>query len=306
MTQANDPRFSRPQPLPYTPQGNYPQQCSQPVPPSQGTVVMSRPPQGALAPEPATLVYRPKGSSSYPPPQVATSPASQQQMQMQQQMQQQGGHYSQRAPIQPYAQLSPQQAQSYSQPQYQQPQGAPSYAPQASPSYAPQASPSQPPHASPSYAPPPSQVPQIGFGFAGVPKIPGMDQAFGQIKGPVGMPSALAFGFGIVAVVVALVFDVIFLNVNVPGVGGYAWYLSTALSFAAAGFAGAKFTKATRSTALTAIGVAGALYGIADLGLGIALEHMPMGDALFLGVQGVAIAIFTGSGGVYKGLRARG
>ncbi len=294
MTPPNDPRFSRPQPMPYAPQG-YPQHEQ---PQAQGTVVMSRAP---LTPEPQTLVYRPKGTSSYPPPQAAShAPQMQhqqiQQQQMQMQMQQpqqspQPAHYAQRPPIQPYAQLQPGQA-------YQQ---APSYT----------APPSQ--HAPQSYAPPPSYAPPsqaapVGFGFAGVglmtPKVPGMD-AFDKIKGPSGMPSALAFGFGIVAVVVALVFDVIFLNVNVPGVGGYAWYLSTALSFAAAGFAGAKFTKATRSVALTAIGVAGAIYGFADLGLGVALEHMPMGEALFLGIQGVVIAIFTGSGGVVKGLRAR-
>ena len=283
MTPPNDPRFSRPQPMPYSPEG-YPQPHLQ----GQGTVVMSRAPQAHLTPEPPTLVYRP----------VHQMPQQAQHQQMQQQqMQQQPAHSSQRPPIQPYAQLQPGQAYHTPPP--------PPYAPPQSH------------HAQPSYdalrdpgrGAPPSQAAPVGFGFAGVgfsaPKVPGM-AAFDQIKGPSGMPSALAFGFGIVAVVVALVFDVIFLNVNVPGVGGYAWYLSTALSFAAAGFAGAKFTKATRSLALTAIGVAGAIYGFADLGLGIALEHMPMGEALFLGVQGVAIAIFTGSGGVVKGLRAKG
>jgi len=297
MTQSNDPRFSRPQPMPY---------YQEEMPQGQGTVVMPRSPQA----EPPTLVYRPNGGSSYPPPQAH--------QQMQQQMQQQGqppGQYSQRPPIQPYAQYTPpapqQQPQSYApqQPQSYAPQQPQSYAPQQPQSYAPP--PQQPPQMA--YAPQQPQQPQVGFGFGGVsvglpgvPNIPGMDAAFGKIKGPSGMPSALAFGFGIAAAVIALVFDVIFLNVDVPGIGGYAWYLSTALTFAAAGFAGAKFTKATRTTALTAIGVAGAIYGIADLGMGIVLEHMPMGDALFLGIQGVVIAIFTGSGGVYKGLRARG
>lgn len=282
MTQANDPRFSRPQPPPY---GAYPQQQG------QGTVVMSRSPQAALAAEPATLVYRPNGGSSYPPPQSPSQLPQPQHQQMQQQMQQQG--YSQRPPIQPYAQYTPPQ----------QAQGPASYAPpQQAQAYA-------PPQQRQAYVPPTSLAPSVGFGFAGMTPsigIPGMDKAFGQIQGPTGMPAGLAFGFGIVAAVVALVFDVIFLNVNVPGIGGYAWYLSTALTFAAAGFAGAKLTKATRKLALTAIGVAGAIYGVCDLGMGIALEHMPMGDALFLGIQGVAIAIFTGSGGVYKGLRARG
>jgi hypothetical protein len=119
------------------------------------------------------------------------------------------------------------------------------------------------------------------------------------------LPSAVAFGLGLVAVVVALVFDVIFLKVSIPGVGGYAWYLTTALSFAGAGYLGIKWTRASQGTAMAAVVVAGALYGVADLGLGLVLEGLVMSSALFLGVQGVVIACICGGGGVRKALAER-
>jgi hypothetical protein len=130
-----------------------------------------------------------------------------------------------------------------------------------------------------------------------------MGAALPQVSG---MPSAVAFGLGIVAVVVALVFDVIFLKVHIPGVGGYAWYLTTALSFAGAGYLGIKWTRASQATAMTAVAVAGVLYGVADLGLGLVLEDLAMGSALFLGIQGVVIASICGGGGVRKALAERG
>ncbi len=156
--------------------------------------------------------------------------------------------------------------------------------------------------------------PQPGFQMPSVPGLGGMGGGLGSLGGalgragagvaqPSGMPAALAFAFGIGAVVLALVFDVVFLNIHIPGVGGYAWYLSTALTFAGAGYAGAKWTRATRSTAMVAIGIAGALYGVADLGLGLVLESLDFGSAIFLGAQGVVIALVTGFGGIHRGLR---
>lgn len=147
-------------------------------------------------------------------------------------------------------------------------------------------------------------------GFGGLPMgMGGALGAMGNLGAGVpklsGLPAAATFGFGIVAVLVALVFDVIFLKVSIPGVGGYAWYLTTALSFAASGYFGIKWTKATQGTAMIAVVVAGILYGIADLGLGIVLEDLPMGGALFLGIQGVAIACICGGGGVRKALSER-
>ncbi len=143
-------------------------------------------------------------------------------------------------------------------------------------------------------------------GGLSVPSIPGMGGMTNALKGaPTGLPPAVAFGLAIAAVVVALVFDVIFLKVHIPGIGGYAWYLTTALSFAGAGFGAMKFTRATRTVALTAIGVAGVLYGFADLGLSMVLEDVTIGGAFFLGVQGLVIALVTGGGGIHRGARAR-
>ena len=151
----------------------------------------------------------------------------------------------------------------------------------------------------------PPQQPQHGFG--GLPS--GMSGAMGKLGAGVpqlsGLPSAAAFGLAIVAVVVALVFDVIFLKVHIPGVGGYAWYLTTALSFAGAGYLGIKWTKASQGTAMTSVAIAGIVYGIADLGLGLVLEDLAMGTAMFLGIQGVVIACVCGAGGVRKALAER-
>lgn len=146
----------------------------------------------------------------------------------------------------------------------------------------------------------------LGVGGLSVPSIPGMGGMTNALKGaPTGLPPAVAFGLAIAAVVVALIFDVIFLKVHIPGIGGYAWYLTTALSFAGAGFGAMKFTRATRTVALTAIAVAGVLYGFADLGLSMVLEDVTIGGALFLGIQGLVIALVTGGGGIHRGARAR-
>lgn len=135
-------------------------------------------------------------------------------------------------------------------------------------------------------------------GYSSSPPAP----AFGSVAQPSGLPSGVAFALGIVAVLVALLFDVIFLKVHIPGVGGYAWYLTTALSFAGAGYGGAKWTRASQATAYTAVAMAGVLYGLADVGLGLVLEGLPMGGALFLGIQGVVIAVVSGGAGVRKGM----
>lgn len=145
------------------------------------------------------------------------------------------------------------------------------------------------------------------FGVPGMGGVAGaglgkMGAALPQLSG---MPSVFAFGFGIAAVVLALVCDVIFLKVHIPGVGGYAWYLTTALSFAGAGYLGIKWTRATQATAMMSVAVAAIVYGIADLGLAMVLEDLPMGSALFLGIQGLVIAAICGGGGVRKALAER-
>ncbi|MBS2016206.1 MAG: hypothetical protein JST00_25210 [Deltaproteobacteria bacterium] len=189
------------------------------------------------------------------------------------------------------------------------PPGAPMQPMQAMPS------PYPPP---PSYSQPPPQQHQAqpqahaGWGVGGVSVgLPGMPSfganALGGLaaKGPKGLPAPVSFGLTLAAVVIALVFDVIFLKIHIPGVGGYAWYLTTALSFAGAGWASIMWTKASKSIATTAMVVAGVLYGIADLGLGLVLEDLSMAGAIILGAQGVAIACVCGMGGVYKALRSK-
>ena len=207
------------------------------------------------------------------------------------------GQPSQPPPQQSYGQPHQQpQPQSYGQPPQQpQPYGQPPAAAYgAAPSHVP---PSQP--QAPSYG----GLPGMGMmgGIAGA----GLGRASAALPKVSGLPAVVAFGLGIVAVVVALVFDVVFLKVHIPGVGAYAWYLTTALSFAGAGYFGIKWTRASQSTAMTAVAVAGVLYGIADLGLGLVLEDLAMGSAMFLGIQGLVIACVCGGGGVRKALGER-
>ncbi len=160
---------------------------------------------------------------------------------------------------------------------------------------------------------PPGPRPHAAHVPADYRAAPGMPRGFApagrpmRAEGPTarGFPSALAFGLGIVAVVVALAFDVVFLKVHIPGVGGYAWYLSTALSFAAAGYFGFKWTRASQATSMVAVAISGALYGVASLGLGVVVEHLVMGSALFLGLQGLVIAVICGGAGVRKAVAER-
>lgn len=159
------------------------------------------------------------------------------------------------------------------------------------------------------YPPPPSGGAPVAGGWqaqmaarAGNLNLPGGLGKASEIRG---LPAPIAFGLGLAAVLVALVFDVIFLKVHIPGVGGYAWYLTTALSFAGAGWASIKWTRASKTVAMTALGIAAAVYGVADLGLGLVLEDLPMAGAIMLGAQGVGIGVFCGFGGVFKAMKER-
>jgi hypothetical protein len=177
--------------------------------------------------------------------------------------------------------------------------------------YAVRPAPSAPPpaygtHPPPPYAqaqqPYPSPIPPApGFGMNLPPMA--MPKAFGNVAEPTGLPAAFAFGLGLAAVVVALVFDVVFLKVHIPGIGGYAWYLTTALSFAGAGYAGLKWTQATQGIAMTAAAVAAVAYGALDLGLGLVLEGLSLGGSIVLAAQGIAIALVCGIGGVQRARR---
>jgi hypothetical protein len=275
--QGHDPRFG--QPPQYTPppsgqgygQQGYGQQGS--AQPSAAQPGLGQPASG----QPLTYGHATGPAQAYAPPQAY-------------------GQVPGASPVQAYGQgASPVQA----------------YGPGASPvqAYGPGASPVQAygqPH---SYPPPsPAAAPAPGgwqaqmAARAGNLNLPGGLGKAGQISG---LPAPVAFGLGLVAVLVALVFDVIFLKVHIPGVGSYAWYLTTALSFAGAGWASIKWTRASKTVATTALGFAAALYGLADLGLGLVVEDLSLVGAIMLGAQGVAIGVFCGFGGVFKAIRER-
>ncbi len=152
------------------------------------------------------------------------------------------------------------------------------------------------------------QQPQGGFGgmpgLGALPNMPGLGGVAGKL--PSGLPGVFSFGLGIGAVLIALVFDVVFLKIHIPGVGSYAWYLTTALSFGAAGYGSMKITKAGKTLAGASAIVAAILYFGGDLGLGLVLEDLEMGGAIILAAQGLGIALFCGFGGIAKALRERG
>jgi hypothetical protein len=127
------------------------------------------------------------------------------------------------------------------------------------------------------------------------------------LPGLEGLPSALAFGFGITAVAVALAFDLLFLRIPIPlgRFGGYAWYLTTALSFMLAGYASAKWTRAGRGLGMFVIVFSAIGYAAADLWLGMVLHALSMHGATILAGQGLGIALVTGFSGVFKGSRAK-
>jgi hypothetical protein len=275
-------------------------------------------------------------------PQQQQQPQMQMQHQQMQQPQMRPPHPVGPLPGNPYSQgpQSPRAQQGYPQQpqqpqQFGQPQGYPqqhqgsypppqpqSYPPQQPyPSPAPMMAPLPPQHAQQQqqpYGQPPQQQPQqpqnsfglpnAGFGmpsFGGVGTNALVGGALNKMPKVSGLPAPLALGFPLVAVLVALVFDVIFLKIHIPGIGGYAWYLTTALSFAGAGYLGIKWTRAGSGLVSGGLVVAGIIYGVLDLGLGLVLEELSMGSAMFLGIQGLVIALVTGFGGMYKALRQR-
>jgi hypothetical protein len=184
----------------------------------------------------------------------------------------------------------------------------PQYDPHAQPGYGqPQQQVYAPPRAQPAPGGPGGHGGHGGWQAQMAARAGGMNLPGGLGNaGPIsGLPAPISFGLGLAAVLVALVFDVIFLKVHIPGVGGYAWYLTTALSFAGAGWASITWTRASKTVAMTALAVAAGLYGVADLGLGLVLEDLPMAGAVMLGAQGVGIGVFCGFGGVFKAMKER-
>ena len=144
---------------------------------------------------------------------------------------------------------------------------------------------------------------------AGAANLNPMKSALGVLDAPKpkrALPASLAFVFPLVGVAVALLFDVIFLKIHIPGVGGYAWYLTTAFSFAVGGYTAAGYTRASRGLAMTAVVIGAIVYGLLDVGLSMALEGVTVADGLILGAKGLVIALITGGGGVQKAVRSKG
>ena len=227
--------------------------------------------------------YPPQGQQGQPQP-YGQPPQQQQPQYGQPPQQQQYGQPPQQQP-QPYGQ-PPQQQQ---QPQYGQP-------PPQQQAYG------QPPQQQAYGQPPAQQAPAqnlggLGVGIPGFGGLGGMSMPAGKASG---MPSALAFVMGIGAVVVALVFDIVFTKV-IHDPTGYIWYATTALSFAGAGYGGALFTKAGRGLVTGVVIASAILYGVGDLGLALVLEDMDFSSAIFLAAQGIGIGIFCGLGGMYRG-----
>jgi hypothetical protein len=133
--------------------------------------------------------------------------------------------------------------------------------------------------------------------------IPGLDSEFMNSKAG-SLPSAMAWVLGVIAIVVALAFDVVFIKFPI---NGYLWYLSTAISFAAAGAIGGLLTKGSKMSVLIPMALCGVGYAVLDIFLEKAMSpgDTTMADALILAGQGLGISLVTGLGGAYKGYDQR-
>jgi hypothetical protein len=133
--------------------------------------------------------------------------------------------------------------------------------------------------------------------------IPGMDSEFMKSKAG-SLPAATTWVLGIVAVALSLAFDVVFIKFPI---NGYLWYLSTAISFGAAGAISGLCTKGSKMAVLVPMAVCGIVYAVLDIFLEKAMEpgEITMAGALILAGQGLGISLATGLGGAYKGYDQR-
>src|SRR6185436_468676 len=133
--------------------------------------------------------------------------------------------------------------------------------------------------------------------------IPGMDSDFMKSKAG-SLPTATAWVLGVVAVVLLLAFDVVFIKFPI---NGYLWYLSTAISFGAAGALSGLLTKGSKMAVLIPMALCGIGYAVLDIFLEKAMEpgEITMASALILAGQGLGISLATGLGGAYKGYDQR-
>src|SRR5262249_45671560 len=189
------------------------------------------------------------------------------------------------------------QPQGYGQPPPVQPQQQPSHDPQAFAATA---------YAGSSFAQQAQQYVQQYHQNPNTQAPYAQPQGFAQAPvARAGMPSIMCFVFGILAVAVALGFDVLFLKIDIPGAGGYVWYATTALSFAGAGFGSAMWTRAGRGFITGVIIATGIVYGASDVGLALVLDDVSLVEAISLAGVGVVIAVGAGLAGAYRAWRQR-
>lgn len=297
---------------------------------------MNQPPGNGYPP--GGYPYPPQQGGGYPQQQQGGYPQQQQGGYPQQQQQQQYGQQPQQAgygqqPQQQYGQPQ-QQAQQYGQPQQQaqqygqqpgygqqpqqqaaaygqQPQQAGYGQQQPAGGYGQQAQAGYPGQQQAGYGQQQQQPQQGGGGGFGLPNvgigIPGVGgvnlgamNVAGLSKRANTMAAGMAFLFCFGAMLVALLFDVVFFFIHFPG-SGYIWYATTAIPFALAGYASGLMTKGGKGLVFAAAGVAAVVYGLADVGLEMALEQIGIVSAFIIAAQGIAIGLVCGLGGAFRG-----
>ena len=117
------------------------------------------------------------------------------------------------------------------------------------------------------------------------------------------LPAAAAFGFAIVAAVVATMVDYVF--EAIVHLGGYMWYVATAICFGGAGFGAGLMTKAPKMGAYTAMGVGAVAYAALTVVLYTAVFSGTVGDAIIPAAINFGIGLATGLGGATKGNQQR-
>lgn len=115
-----------------------------------------------------------------------------------------------------------------------------------------------------------------------------------------GVPG-LSLACGLLSVVVALGFDVVFMKYP-AGWLGYLWYVTTVASFGGGAFVAARATPVlARRAGLVVLLAFGVAYGAADIVLAMMLQQQTFSGALFGGVLGAAIACISVNAGFTRG-----
>jgi hypothetical protein len=119
-----------------------------------------------------------------------------------------------------------------------------------------------------------------------------------------GLPAALSIVLAIAAIGVAMAFDFLFTHV-IHDPTGYAWGASTAISFGAAGYGSALFTKARGGFLAGVVVGAALLYGAANFATAFTIDDLDISSAIFDGSENILIALLFGFGGVNRGARQK-